>query len=408
MNKSNQINYKNFIQKKYINNNLNKKLNNNYNKIFKKLISNLDDAKDVFHSLSKNFKFNFKVKDLDKFKKFKTVVIIGMGGSILGSEAIYYYFKDKIKKNFLFIDNIDEKKIYKLKNENKNKLNKILFIVISKSGNTIETLSNVIALNILKKNSKNIILISEKKDNFIYSLSIIKNLYHIEHKKYIGGRYSVLSEVGMVPAYLMGINIFKLRKNLTKHFSGERKKFLKDSSLVLANLFKTNRIRTLIFFNYNPQLDNFLYWCQQLIAESLGKEKKGFLPTISPAPKDHHSLLQLYLDGPKDKLFYIFSSDFDNKIKVKSDILKEKFKFLQNKSLSKIKFAQKKAFLKVLEKKNIPYREFKIKRFNEEVLGELFSYFMLETVLIGKIVNLNPFDQPAVEQVKTYTKKNLI
>jgi len=404
--KSYQIDYKNFIQKKHIKVKLSKNLNKNYNKIYKKIINNLDDTKNTLHTLSKKFKFNFKIKELNRFKKFKTIAIIGMGGSILGSEAIYFFLKDKIKKDFLFLDNIDEEKINKLKK--KKKLSKILFIIISKSGSTVESLSNVAALDIVSKNSKNIILISEKNNNFIHSLSQINNLYHIEHKSYIGGRYSVLSEVGMVPAYLMGINISKLRKNLIVHFKSEKKKFLKDSTLKLANILKTNKIRTLIFFNYIPQLNKFLYWCQQLIAESLGKNGYGFLPVVSPAPKDHHSLLQLYLDGPKDKLFYIFSSELNKKLKINSDILNKKFSFLQNKSLGSIKIAQKKAFIKALEKKNIPYREFKIKKFNEEVLGELFAYFLLETALTGKIVNLNPFDQPAVEQVKINTKKILI
>ena len=128
---------------------------------------------------------------------------------------------------------------------------------------------------------------------------------------------------------------------------------------------------------------------------------------ISPAPRDHHSLLQLYLDGPQDKLFYVFSSDTDNKKKIRSNILEKKFNFLNNKSLNQIKIAQKNAFLKTLKKKRIPFREFKIRALNEEVLGELFSYFILETVIVGKLANINPFDQPAVEEVKIKTKKFL-
>jgi len=232
--------------------------------------------------------------------------------------------------------------------------------------------------------------------------------FHIEHKNYIGGRYSVLSETGMVPAYLMGVNILKLRKNLLFHFNSKNNKFLKESTIKLANLFQNNKLKNIILFNYIPQLNKFLYWNQQLIAESLGKKGKGFLPVISLAPKDHHSLLQLYLDGPKDKLFYIFSMDVKKKDKINFGQFEKKMNFLNNKSLGQVKEAQKNAFLKVLKKKKIPFREFKIKDLSESALGELFSYFMLETAIVGKLTNINPFDQPAVEQVKINTKKLLV
>ena len=293
--------------------------------------------------------------------------------------------------------------------KDKKNLNKILFIVISKSGNTIETLSNFMALKIIKKNSKNIIIVSEKSDNPLYLLSQKMNLFHVEHNNYVSGRYSVLSEAGIVPAYLMGINVSKLRKNLLFHLKNINNKFLKDSSIKLTNLFKRNLFKNIIFFNYAPQLDKFLYWNQQLIAESLGKKGRGFFPSVSKAPKDHHSLLQLYLDGPKDKLFYIFCEENKKKDKVINvKNFNNKLNFLKNKSLSRIKVAQKNAFIKTLKKNKIPFREFKIKNFNEETLGEMFSYFMTETAIIGQLSNINPFDQPAVEQVKISTKKNLV
>ena len=403
MKKKKKIIYKNFIKKEFLNSKNNKKENKKFFDIFNNIILNLDSPKSVFNSL--RVKYNYKIKNLDKFKKFNTVVIIGMGGSILGSEAIYFFLKKKIKKDFIFLDNIDEDELQRIKN--KKKLSKILFIIISKSGNTIETLSNIRALKIVKKRSKNIIIISEKKQNPLYLLSKKMKIFHIEHKDYVGGRYSVLSEAGMVPAYLMGLNIFSLRKNLFNHFKGRNKSFLKDSSTKLANILQSKKLNNLIFFNYVPQLNKFLYWNQQLIAESLGKRGKGFLPIISSAPRDHHSLLQLYLDGPKDKLFYVFSSDIDNKNKINSNILEKKFNFLNNKSLNQIKIAQKNAFLKTLKKKKIPFREFKIGDLSEQVLGELFSYFIIETVIVGKLENINTFYKPAVEEVKVYTKKIL-
>ena len=398
--------HKNFIPKKYLSQKLSVKFNKDYSKISKKIINNLDSTQDTFHSLSKKFKFNFNLKDLNKFKNFKTVVIIGMGGSILGSEAIYSFLKEKIKKKFLFLNNIDQDKLTTI--IKKKNLNKILFIVISKSGNTIETLSNLLALKIVKKYSKNIIVVTEKKNNLLNLISKKMGLYAIEHKDYIGGRYSVLSEVGMLPAYLMGLNISKFRNNLLNYLKTNNKKILKNSSVKLANLLKTNKLKNLILFNYIPRLEKFLFWNQQLIAESLGKKGKGFFPSISTAPKDHHSLLQLYLDGPKDKLFYIFSTENKKEKKIKFNNLDKKLNFINNKSLNDIKVAQKNAFIEVLSKHKIPFKEFKIKNFDEQTLGELFSYFILETAIIGKMTNINPFDQPAVEQVKDHTIKFLI
>ena len=207
---------------------------------------------------------------------------------------------------------------------------------------------------------------------------------------------------------LVNLITLSFKKNLLTHFKTENKIFLKESVIKLANLLANNKFKNLIFFNYVPQLEKFLYWNQQLIAESLGKKEKGFLPLISNAPKDHHSLLQLYLDGPKDKLFYIFSTERFNDKKIITKNLDKNLDFLNNKSLNQIKIAQKNAFIKVLKRKKIPFREFIIKDFSEQNLGELFSYFILETTLIGKLSNINPFDQPAVEQVKVDAKRLLI
>ena len=146
---------------------------------------------------------------------------------------------------------------------------------------------------------------------------------------------------------------------------------------------------------------------QQLIAESLGKNKKGFLPLISKAPTDHHSLLQLYLDGPRDKIFYIFSSELNNKRRIKNNYLNKNLKYLNNKNFGKIKKSQRNALLQIFKKNKIPFREFKIKDFSENTLGELFSYFMLEIAIVGKLAKINPYDQPAVEEMKLLTKKLL-
>ena len=397
------LTFKNNIWIKDYRNSLSNNFSKKFDKIFLEIKSDIKNTNKTLHVLNKNFKFNFNVKDLKNFKKFKSIAFIGIGGSILGTEAIYNFFRTRIKKKIYFLNNIDESQIANLKKKN---LSKILFIITSKSGSTIETLSNTFALNIIKKNAKNIIIISEKKNNLLFSLANKFDLFYIEHKNYIGGRYSVLSEVGVIPSYLMGVNINKLRLNLLGCLAGKGKTLLKKSIINLAILMKSKKINNLIFLNYFPELEKFLYWSQQLIAESLGKKNKGLLPLISNAPKDHHSLLQLYLDGPKDKFFNIISFEKEAKEKINLKNLKIN-NFLNKKRLSYVKNAQKKAVIKSFKIKKIPFREFKIKNANEEALGELFSFFIIETVILGKLLNLNPYDQPAVERVKVYTKKFL-
>ena len=349
--------------------------------------------------LINNSKFEFKFK---KFKKFKTILIIGMGGSILGAKAIYDFLKHKTKKNFIFIDNLDENYLKSIKKNNN--LSKSLFIIISKSGNTIETISNTYFFKSFLK-SKNTIILTENKNSFLRNLAKEKKFNFLEHKKFIGGRYSVLSEVGMLPAYLMGFKVENFKKNLGK-FIYNKKIILSSANLI--NKLKIKNAKILVFFNYVPELNNFLYWSQQLFAESLGKNKKGFIPVISNAPKDHHSLLQLYLDGPKDKVFYIFSSSKRGNLKTKSDFFNDNVKYLRKKKYNDIKDSQKNAFLRVLKNKKIPFREINIQKFNEDTIGKLFLQFIMETIFLGKLINVNPFDQPAVEEVKVLTKKFLV
>ena len=154
-------------------------------------------------------------------------------------------------------------------------------------------------------------------------------------------------------------------------------------------------------------LKSFFFGVNNLLLKVSVKMEKVFFQ-LYQMDKDHHSLLQLYLDGPKDKLFYIFSSDHLDKDKLKVRKFNKNLNFLNNKSLSQIKLSQKNALIKTLKKNKIPFREFKIKKDHEGTLGRLFSYFILETIIVGKLSGLNPFDQPAVEQVKKYTNKYLV
>ena len=206
-----KIKFQKFLPKNKFKKNIFKK--KQFDSLIKDIEKNLSLKKNVFHSFSKNFHLNINLNELRKFKiKYKRIIIIGMGGSILSSEAIYCFFKEKIKKKLIFIDNLDEVKIKNLKKE-KN-LKNSLFILISKSGNTIETLAVIESLNQAKLNEKNTVIITENKKSELSSYARKKNIKMIYHRNYIGGRYSVLSETGIIPAYLMGLNINRLRKNI--------------------------------------------------------------------------------------------------------------------------------------------------------------------------------------------------
>jgi glucose-6-phosphate isomerase len=245
------------------------------------------------------------------------------------------------------------------------------------------------------------------KDNVLNNIADKFNAEIIEHKDFIGGRYSVLSEAGMFPAALMGLNINKF-KNLKKLI--EDKNFISSLIQNVASIYTLNiqDIKNSVILNYDSDLNDLGYWYQQLVAESLGKKGKGITPILSAAPKDHHSVLQLYLDGPKDKFFTFFSSSNEGKKhKVTGKIIPNNMKFLKNRKLGYIIQAQCNATKKIFKLKNIPFRQFVFNKSNEEELGMIFTFFVLETILLARLMNINPFDQPAVEQIKMETRKIL-
>ena len=363
----------------------------------KKLNSLLRENNQIIQSLDKSYKNNFKKKNLSQYKRNSNFRLIGMGGSSLGAQAIYGFLKKKIKKNFVFIDNISSLPYEKTKKN-------ITNLVVSKSGNTIETIVNSNIL--IKKKDKNI-FITENKNSYLYKLAKKLKAEIIYHNNYIGGRYSVLSEVGMLPAELMGLNSnnFRNLNNLIKN-----KYFFKNliSNVgAILHLSQKKKFNSIII-NYDKESENIFNWYQQLVAESLGKNKKGILPIVSNMPRDNHSVMQLYLDGFKNNFFTFFYVNEKNSKKINNKTLLNSHEYLSNKSLAEITFAQKKATENIFKQKKIPFRSFEIKKRDERTLGTLFSFFILETILIAKYLKIDPFNQPSVELIKTETKRLLI
>ena len=384
---SKNIRFKNFTKKKF---------NKNLKVLFKKLIDKNSYDDNVIKSFSKSYSYSFTKKQLKKFKKFNFFQIYGMGGSSLGIQAIYDFMKPKIKKKFYFFDNLDSKnRIIKTKSKSLN-------LIISKSGNTLETIVNE---NIFSGANK--LYITENNNNYLRNTALRLKKEIIEHKNFIGGRYSVLSEVGMLPAELMGLNSNKFKRFDKLVSNRDFINSLLTNVNMLYRLVKMGKTNSIIL-NYDESSYNLFRWYQQLVAESLGKNSKGVLPIISEMPKDNHSLMQLYLDGNKNSFFTFFDIKNYNSPKIKKNKIFSNYKYLKKHDLFSIKSAQKKATINVFKAKGIPFRTFEVLKKNEETLGELFTFFMLETILLGKMLKINPYDQPAVELIKKETKKILI
>ena len=341
-------------------------------------------------SFKKNYNYSYNKEIINKYKKFSNINIIGMGGSSLGTKAIYSFLKHKIKKKLLFSDNL---------NLHKQNIPKGLNIIISKSGNTLETVVN--SNEALAKKNKNI-FITEKNNNYLEKLAKKLKSDVIEHKNFIGGRFSVLSEVSMLPSELMGLNErkFKQFNNLII-----KKNFLNNliqNTLCTYTFIKKRKFNSIIL-NYDTNSEDLFKWYQQLVSESLGKNSKGILPIISSMPKDNHSLLQLYLSGFKSNFYTFYIVEEKDTRTLNSKFLFDKFDYLKKNNTFNILNAQRIATEKIFKSKKIPFRSFYLKKRSEETLGELFCFFTLEVILLSHLLKVNPLDQPEVELVKKET-----
>ena len=348
-----------------------KKNNKKIKRLFSEILQKKDPNCKVIDTFSNKYQFSYSKKNISKFKKYKTISIFGLGGSSLCIKAIYDFFRFKIRKKVYFYDNLNVAIPKPARNKN-------LDIVISKSGSTLETIVNQ---NIFSKSKK--LFITENKRSYLMDLALKLKSEIIEHRNFVGGRYSALSEVGMLPAELLGLKSEKFKKfdDLIKN-----KNFIDTliKNVDMMHKFYLSGKTNSVLLNFDKSLTSLLEWYQQLLSESLGKKGKGFFPIISNLPKDNHSLMQLYLDGNKNNFFTIV--DFiDHKVeKIENKNLLPNFNFLKNKSIKSVMIAQKNAVKKVFKKQGLKFRSFEILKKDEESLGIIFTYFMLETILLGK------------------------
>jgi len=368
--------------------------------IFKDLLDNKENF--FLNTFSHEFQKNLSLqKKFLKKKLHKNILVAGVGGSVLGSKMLSSFFK--LDKNYYFLDNLNNPiAIDFIKKD----LSKFSIFIISKSGQTLETLTNCnIILNNFKKRkkeiSKNFIIISER-NSVLFNFAKKNNILFIEHNINLSGRYSVLSEAGLL---MFNLDYKKIIQGINSVLKNGLKKNLINNAATLLTLITKSKIDTHVSLIYSHNLLNYGYWHQQLLAESIGKNGKDFTPIISECPKDHHSIMQLYLDGKRNK-FFTFYKTINNKI---DQPIKDYFdQKLKKNSLNNIVDAQFNATIKVFKKNLIPFRVILIdqKKPTQSFIS-LLVYSMLETAILCKALDLNPFNQPAVEAIKKETNSLL-
>ena len=365
-------------------------------------------------SIAKNSKLlNLTIEKTESFKQDKKkFVVFGTGGSNLGARALINILVDQ-PDNILFFDNIDplffQSQILKLDFATTG------FIVISKSGTTPETLSQLGTIvnianekNILNTLHNNMMVITEFKDSALFNIAKKNNCLLLEHQDDIGGRYSVFSNVGMVPAIIAGLNVKKIHEGVVKLLN--KNDF--NNAFKFAQMFKysvSNNFSSSVLMTYSDGLNYFGKWYLQLWAESIGKQNRGVTALHATGTTDQHSQLQLYLDGPKDKFFTIIKSNYKNKgLLIDSQLMKnESIDYLVNKKMGDLMHAEQDATIDTFKINGFKFREIFIETINEENIGMLMANSIIETIAACIYFDVDPFDQPAVEQGKVLTKKYL-
>ncbi len=353
-------------------------------------------------------------KDLNEFKKlakiaegYKKIIILGVGGSSLGGKTLCSLkFQEKVE----FIESIDPITI-------NNQIKKIdfrnsFFVVISKSGETIETICQTLIVidemqnQKIKNFAEQFIFITESSKNSIGKIATKINAKIANHPTQIGGRYSCFSIVGLLPAILVGVDVAKVRDGAKEVLEN----FFKDDEIinncaVQLKLYEDGFINNVVM-PYIDDFKNFTDWYRQLWAESLGKNSFGSTPINSMGTVDQHSQLQLYLEGNRDKFFnFIIAKNHKNDFKIKD--LAGCETLFGGKKLSKILEVEHQTTIEVLNQKKLPIRIFEIDNVDEKVIAGLMMQMFLETIIVAYAQDINPFDQPAVELRKDLAKKIL-
>jgi glucose-6-phosphate isomerase len=365
-----------------------------------------EKSNEIINSFSNDYQKKIKSQKAKIVEK-KNKLVIGLGGSSAGAKALSSY----LDKGIYFFDNYDPKHISNFfKNYN---LKDFVIYVISKSGNTFETMAmlnltyqHLVKISNAEEIKNSIIIITEDSENLLNNFAKKNSFNVISHNKKIGGRYSVFSETCMT---LFDLDSRKVSSSAESVVLKLIEKNSEDQSnpavnaAVILTLQKASNIRFNINLLYDYSLKNYSYWFHQLFAESLGKNNDAITPMTSICPKDHHSMMQLFIDGPKDKLFNIYPPSENKYFETFSSL---NLGDIEKKSPENLIKSQYLGLVKTFQNQKIPHRIIKCSSDpanRESNILELFAYNILETIILGYAQNINPYDQPAVEQIKTNT-----
>lgn len=353
---------------------------------------------------------------------FTHFVVLGTGGSSLGAKTLCDLKNNPFgaqKHHVHFLNNVDSHTIEQLLASLD--LEKTCFIAVSKSGSTAETLCQTLclmkALEIKGMDvKKHFEILTENKDSPMTQLAETYLITPLDHHKAIGGRFSVFSTVGLLPAALMGLNIRDLHNAAQSYIATFQESACQNDMLHPAlegSLFAFQAMETdkpiAVMMPYVDRLASFAQWYAQLWAESLGKQGKGSTPIAALGTVDQHSQLQLYNDGPNDKTYTFLVADSRQKGLVPNAYVytDAKLSYLENRTMGDLLYAEACATIDSLIKVKRPLRAVGFKELNETVLGELLAHFMLETILTAELLGLDAFDQPGVEESKRLTRDYL-
>ncbi len=358
-------------------------------------------------------------------KDTSNLILLGTGGSSLGAQALAQIV-DKYHPiggpregapRFHFLDNLDPFAMDAVLRQLD--LRTTRFLVISKSGNTAETMSQ--ALSVIaaleaagggKYMKHHFGVITEPGDRALRRLAARYDFPVVDHPLGVGGRYSVLSSVGMVPAYCLGLDGAAVREGaaevlapLLAGATPDKIPSAQGAALTVACEEKLNA-NIQVVMPYGGGLERFAMWHRQLWAESLGKDGKGATPVAALGPVDQHSQLQLYLGGPRDKLYTMMTQDLAGKgPRIVSD--DAELAYLNGRTIGDLADAEQRATIDTLRANTRPVRVFHVPVLDARAIGGLFMHFMLETIIAAGLTGVDPYDQPAVEQGKALAKKYL-
>lgn len=347
---------------------------------------------------------------------FSHVIVLGTGGSSLGAMTLTALTQPRFAPaglNIHYVDNADPHTLAQLFDQLP--LSDCFFLAVSKSGNTVETVATLlVAIEHLEAGGfavkEHCLAITMQSASPLRNIAEHYDLPILLHDAELGGRFSVLSVVGLLPAALAGLSLSGLRDgaesvmtNIKTHGAASAPAIGAALQYALLQAGKTQSI----LMPYVDRLENVGRWYQQLWAESIGKNGKGSTPVRALGAVDQHSQLQLYLDGPRDKFITLLGIAPQGQGAAINAAQAQQFGlgYIAGQKLGSILAAQQQGTAQTLTRNQIPLRQITLPALDEPSVGALLQHYMMETVLMAGLLEVNAFDQPAVEESKVLARE---